>query len=251
VLYTQTDRPNDEPTSPNPSNRVTTPGELHRGEAKFQFSFKAPVLLPGTIGRNNSVWFGYTQQSHWQILDAANSRPFRESNYEPELIYSRHFDQPDPPSPGLRPLFVNVGAVHQSNGQSDPRSRSWNRVYAQLGLADRLGDDRSVAVLIRPWLRIHESPDSDDNPDIGRYLGHGDLQLLYWTGAETFSLLARIRSLQADVAMPVPFLNRGERKRQSLQFHLQAFTGYGESLIDYNQRHTTVGIGFSVPYGLQ
>jgi phospholipase A1/A2 len=250
VLFTQTEQPNDQPTSPNPNNRVAAPGRLHRGEAKFQFSFKAPVVSKGLLGAANSLWFGYTQQSYWQILDAANSRPFRESNYEPELIFSHRFAQPEAPVYGLRPLFLNFGAVHQSNGQSEPRSRSWNRVYAQLGMVGRLGDERSYALLARPWFRIRESPDSDDNPDVGRYLGHGDLELLFWSGRESFSLQARIRSLQADLSMPVPLIG-GRRGNQSLQLHLQLFTGYGESLIDYNQRHTTFGLGFSVPYGSQ
>ncbi len=35
--------------------------------------------------------------------------------------------------PGLRGRFVNVGFAHESNGRSEPLSRSWNRVVANLG----------------------------------------------------------------------------------------------------------------------
>jgi len=250
VMVTDTDSPNNAPTSPNPDNRVPYTYALNHAEIKFELSLKALVIPSRIIGHANSLWFGYTQQSFWQAFNAANSRPFQESDYEPELIFSHRFGEASSSSSGLQPLFLNFGAVHQSNGQSDPRSRSWNRAYAQLGLVNRLSADESYAVLIQPWWRFSESPANDNNPDIINYLGHGDVECLYWNGDNMFSLLARIRSLQADFSTPMLFLSHGKPKKQSLQLHLQLFTGYGESLIDYNQRHTTIGVGLSVPYGL-
>jgi phospholipase A1 len=250
VMFTQTSSPDDAPTSGNPDNNVPYSYGLQHTEVKFAFSLKAMAVSSSILGHHNSVWFAYTQQSYWQALDAAHSRPFIESNYEPELIFSHRFGDAPAPGSGLQPFFLNLGAVHQSNGQSDPRSRSWNRLTAQLGLVDRLSDHRSLALLIRPWYRIRESAADDNNPDITHYLGHGDLEALYWSGDNTVSLLARIRSLQADFSTPLLFLNEGTSKRNSLQLHLQLFTGYGESLIDYRQRHTTFGLGVSVPYGL-
>jgi outer membrane phospholipase A len=250
VLATRTNFPNDGPTSPNPANVVPQGNALLQGEAKFQFSFKALMLAPQTLGERNGLWFGYTQQSYWQVFDSSNSRPFRESNYEPEVVFSHRFDGPAKWAGWRLPDRLNVGLVHQSNGQSDPRSRSWNRVYAQFGWSGDLSSANRYAVLVRPWWRFHESADSDNNPDITRYVGHGDIETLFWRGPYLLSLLSRERSLQADFSMPVPFAQGAEAARDSLQLHLQFFTGYGESLIDYNHRHTTYGIGLSVPYGL-
>jgi phospholipase A1 len=56
---------------------------LDQTEGKFQLSFKFKLAdLDDTIGA--SVWAGYTQQSHWQVYNGEQSRPFRETNYEPE-----------------------------------------------------------------------------------------------------------------------------------------------------------------------
>jgi phospholipase A1 len=250
VMFTQTSTPNDAPQSGNPVNNVPYSYGLQHTEIKFAFSMKAMVVSSSILQRHNSIWFAYSQQSHWQALDAAHSRPFIESDYQPELVFSHRFGDALEERRGLQPLFFNLTLAHQSNGQSDPRSRGWNRITGQLGVVERLGDDHSLALMIRPWYRIHEPVSSDNNPDIGHYLGHGDIEVIYWNGSNMLSLLARTRSAQLDFSTPLLFLNEGKPKKNSLQFHVQLFAGYGESLTDYSQRHTTFGLGVSVPYGL-
>jgi phospholipase A1/A2 len=251
MLVTRTDHPNNAPTSPNPVDRVPPSYDLEHNEAKFQFSLKALLFRDLTFdhGGRYNLWFGYTQQSYWQIFDSGHSRPFRESNYEPEVIVSRPLQDLNASLLGLRPGFVNVGLVHQSNGQSDPRSRSWNRVYAQVGAYRNFDDGSSFALLLRPWYRFHEGPADDNNPDITHYLGFGDLELIYWRDPLTLSALARVRSLQLDASWRI-WPSPGGSQARAVQLHLQLFSGYGESLIDYNQSHTTIGVGISVPYGL-
>lgn len=250
LLVTHTDHPNAAPYSPNPVDNVGPITPPEPTEVKFALSLKVPVVPSRVLGHENSIWAAYTQQSHWQAFDAGHSRPFRESNYEPELIFSHRLAEEGAPPPGFRPVFLNLGLLHQSNGQSDPRSRSWNRAYVQWGVEQRWTDGDSVALLLRPWWRLPEPAQSDNNPDIVHYLGHGDIEAQYWHADKVLSLLARERALQADFSTPLLFLSRGRPKRQALQLHLQIFTGYGESLIDYNQRHTTLGVGVSMPYGL-
>ena len=120
---------NANPCSPNPANCASGAGSNYQHtEVKFQVSLKTK-LWQDILGSPLDLWAAYTQQSFWQLYDAANSRPFRETDYQPEAWLTL------PLSLGpqwLQWRMINLGMVHQSNGQSDPLSRSWNRVYATL-----------------------------------------------------------------------------------------------------------------------
>jgi len=224
-------RPNEQPESSTLGAAPSRP--LESIEAKFQISLKTK-LADNLIGNNGDVWVGYTQQSNWQAYDDDDSEPFRETNYSPEIWTTWRT--------GLnlgvmRWRMVNLGFMHQSNGQSDPVSRSWNRIYATLGF--ERGD---WELFVRPWLRV-EAPGPDDNPDIEKFLGHGDVRLV-WRGARhDVGITGRWASghnrgaLQFDWHYPLI---------GDLKAYLQVFTGYGESLIDYNHRQTTIGLGVSL-----
>ena len=133
-----------------------------------------------------------------------------------------------------------MGINHQSNGRADPFSRSWNRVMLNVGL-----DREDWALMLRPWWRMSDG-NEDENPGIEDYIGRGDMTLVHRRGGHEFALMAR-HSLRG-----------GERSRGALQFdwgfpihntlrgHVQVFDGYGESLIDYNHRATSVGLGISL-----
>lgn len=237
LVARHSDRVDAAPSSPtHPTSEAT---DIQRDELKFQVSVKARFWQ--SDDRFYGAWLGYTQQSNWQALNAAQSRPFRESDYAPELMFVA---QPDMPSAaGFRWQLLNLGLVHQSNGRSDPLSRSWNRVYAQFGIEhDDVAGGR-LAILARPWLRLHEPASKDDNPDIADYYGYGDLAVVWRGERQTLTFTGRMN----------PRTGKGAAKLEwstpaigSFRFYLQAFTGYGESLIDYNFRQTTIGAGFAL-----
>ena len=217
---------------------MTEPLGLDALEAKFQLSFKTKAL-ENLFGDNGDVWMGYTQASHWQVYNAEASRPFRETNYEPEvlLVFRNGYSLA-----GWRGRMAAVGINHQSNGRSDPLSRSWNRVMFNVGL-----DREDWALMLRPWIRIGEGSD-DDNPDMEDYMGRGDLTLTHVRGRNEFSLMARhsLRggdrshgALQFDWGFPV-------HRSLPMRGHLQLFHGYGESMIDYNHKAGYVGLGISL-----
>ena len=230
-------KPNEMPHSPNPNNTVTQAEELDSTELKFQLSFKTKVA-ENLFGDNGDIWVGYTQSSRWQAYNSELSRPFRETNYEPEVMlafrngYSLF---------GWNGRMTGVSLNHQSNGRSDPLSRSWNRVVMNVGL-----DRENWAIMLRPWYRIPEGRRDDNNPDIEDYMGRGDATLVYNRNGHELAITGRhsLRSgdrshgsLQMDYGFPINKLLRG---------HVQVFDGYGESMIDYNHRATYIGVGVSL-----
>jgi phospholipase A1 len=241
VILRQSSRPNNQPFSASnefsSSASSAAPVHLDHNEMKFQLSLKAAIMQSVPLLGGN-LWFGYTQQSNWQVWNAGISRPFRETDYEPEIMLNYQLDRKltDRWSLGHLTWAFN----HQSNGRGDPLSRSWNRVYAQLEF-DR---GKDLQVLLRPWWRIPESRSRDDNPDIEHYLGYGDLVVNYKAAAWNASLLLRNNlershnrgAAQLDLAFPCAHLG-------DFVLKLQLFSGYGESLIDYNHRQTTIGVG--------
>lgn len=238
VMLRHADAANAMPASPT-HPPVDTGRNVQRDEIEFQVSFKA--RLWESRDHFYATWLGYTQQSHWQVLNGAQSRPFRESDYQPEMMF---VVQPDMPlRAGFRWQLLNIGLVHQSNGRSDPASRSWNRAYAQFGVENDHVAGGKLAILVRPWIRLHERADRDDNPDITDYLGYGDVAVLWRHGKQTLTFTGRINPRTGKGAAQV------EWSREAIppfRFYVRAFSGYGESLIDYNFRQTVIGAGFAL-----
>ncbi|WP_297087871.1 phospholipase A [uncultured Draconibacterium sp.] len=227
------------PYSDNPDRNITEPIPLNKTEQLFQLSLKTKVFnnLFGAR-RGGDVWVGYTQASFWQVFNTDLSRPFRETNYEPELMFIlpvnyRLF--------GMEGVFVGIGLNHQSNGRSNPLSRSWNRIIAQVALQGEYS-----SLVVKPWWRLPESIDEDDNPGIENYMGRSEAVFAWQKGIYHFNCTAR-HSLRFGEN------NRGSLKIAyavrvygNLKVRAQVFSGYGESMIDYNHRQTVVGLGFSL-----
>jgi phospholipase A1 len=228
--------PNTRPSSPNPDNTAPGPLPLDDIEAKFQLSFKTKAL-ENLFGDNGDVWMGYTQSSRWQVYNGEESRPFRETNYEPEvlLVFRNNYSLL-----GWKGRMAAVGINHQSNGRADPFSRSWNRVMFNVGL-----DRDNWALTLRPWIRLSDGND-DDNPDMEDYMGRGDMTLVHSIGGHEFALMARHSLRGGDRSHGALQFDWGFPIHNTLRGHLQVFDGYGESMIDYNHRATYVGLGISL-----
>lgn len=204
-------------------------------EAKFQISFKTKIFQNLLFGKGD-LWIAYTQLSNWQIYNEPESRPFRELNYEPELIFNYPLNLD---LFGVKLKMAGVSFNHQSNGKSLPYSRSWNRIIFHAGM--EVGD---FTIIARPWLRMRAT--KDDNPDIGKYIGRGDLTVVYvkndniftFIGSHNLSFNQHSRGF-ANFTWSYPISG-------NLRGYAQLTTGYGESMIDYNHRQTTFGLGISL-----
>ncbi|MCH4247792.1 MAG: phospholipase A [Acinetobacter populi] len=228
---------NETPYSPNPQNTVTDPQNLNSTEAKFQLSVKTKAV-ENIFGDNGDIWLGYTQSSRWQVYNSEESRPFRETNYEPEasIIFRTNYNLL-----GLHGRLLGLTLNHQSNGRSDPFSRSWNRAILNIGF-----EKNNFALMLRPWYRFEEDADDDNNPDIKNYIGRGDLTANYKWKDHQFSLMLRHSLKGGDDSHGAAQFDWAFPLSGSLRGHLQIFDGYGESLIDYNHRATYVGLGVSL-----
>lgn len=232
-----TSNKNTMPHSPNPSNTVTTPQVLKSTETKFQLSLKTKAI-ENILGDNGDLWLGYTQSSRWQVYNEDESRPFRETNYEPEasLIFRTNYK-----FLGLNGRLLGLTLNHQSNGRSDPLSRSWNRAILNIGF-----EKDNFAIMLRPWYRFEENEKDDNNPDIKNYIGRGDLTANYKWKEHNFSVMLRHSLKSGDESHGAIQFDWAFPLAGSLRGHLQLFDGYGESLIDYNHRATYVGLGVSL-----
>jgi len=206
-------------------------------ETKFQISIMKP-FAKNLLNQNELYFFAYTQTSWWQTT--ADSAPFRENNYEPELFVLFPMEK----------YHKNLDAIifainHQSNGRDKEYSRSWNRIYTRF-----LFHFEKTIFNLRVWYRIPEEkkkyptdPDGDDNPDIEDYLGYGDLKIIYpykdnlLTSLIRFNPSTKKGAIEIDYSKPI--------RNKDIFLYMQYFYGYGESLIDYNKKVNKVGIGFA------
>lgn len=210
---------------------------LNAAELAFQLSFKLKASQ-GLFNGRGDLWIGYSQTSRWQLYNADISRPFRETNYEPEFLLAFRTNYR---LLGFTGRLFTLSLAHQSNGRSEALSRSWNRIVAQIGL-----ERGRTTLLLRPWWRIPESFEEDENPGIENLLGSGEFLFIQQWKWHTLTLQWRTSfteqflyggSIQGEWAV---------RINGNLKLMLQVFQGYGESMIDYNHEQTRIGVGVSL-----
>jgi len=201
-------------------------------EAEFQISFSI-LINDSFLFEKTKLHIGYTQQSWWQVYNKEWSRQFREHNYSPELFartrYLKSVMDTD-----LKLVVLDYGFVHQSNGQIQEISRSWNRFFLRTFF--KLDD---LMFSVSTWYRVPEDEEDDDNPDIERYVGHGELQVIYRVEQLAIGLkfLPGERESGGELSFSGP-INEG------LRWYVKHFNGYGNSLIDYNRVNLRTSIGF-------
>lgn len=244
------DTVNAQPGSPAGGREAGVAVDYRTSEMRVQLSVRTK-LATGLLPRRDpqtkdSLWFGYTQQSYWQLFSPHISRPFRTTDHEPELVYVYPLDLAR--SPGWHWRFAGLGLAHHSNGQSLPLSRSWNRVYLMAG-----GElDERWSLQARLWQRLRERGDADDNPGIERFVGRAELRLAWQAHPKHTIGLTLRHALQAGGKGSARLewlraLGEGaDGRRSNLRLHAQLFSGYGDSLVDYNFERRVFLLGLSL-----
>lgn len=219
-------------------------GDGSDANAMIQLSFKLRLYEPADKNSReflHNLYFGYTQPAFWDLT--SYSKPFIDINYIPSFFYYI----PDTDwRVGGNAVGLSAGYEHESNGKDGDESRSIDVLFARPYFS--FGDARDFHWTISP--KLYAYIEKDENSDIARYRGYGDFHLSYgrdddwqaaWilrkgTGTEKFSL-----ELQGTYP-----LNRWY-PGLSGYLMLQAFTGYGEYLLDYDEREPwSVRIGYAI-----
>lgn len=226
--------PNGRPSSP--TGEAIDDFPLDSVEAFVRLSLRTKVW-DNPIGDNGDIWFAYTQTAWWQAYNTDNSSPFRETNYMPEVFSVWRTGLPL--GERWRWEMLSLGLKHQSNGRGSVLgiSRSWNRIYANFGFKAR-----NTEVYLRPWVRVFRE-DPDDNPDIEDFLGYGDLHVIRHMNQSRLEMTTRLNpsTSKGMIQLGYHFPLVGD-----LHGYVSVFSGYGESLLDYNHRQTTASAGISM-----
>lgn len=198
------------------------------------FAISAKVQLFST-----PFYFGYSQRSFWQLYDSERSRPFRETDYNPELFYRW---TPDPEKWNY--WGADAGIEHESNGQEVPDSRSWNRLY----IAPFRAKGKSL-IYVKAWYRLPENdkktpddPKGDDNPDISDHYGYGEIHYQHQLGKrQALHTMVRLNPETGHGALNINYTIPS--RDGSVFYQAYLWHGYGESLLDYNDSVTRIGLG--------
>lgn len=226
-----------------------------RCDGKFQISFTTPLRNPtnvargaiaGIVEKTGPLYFGYTQRAFWELCQ--QSFPFSETNYMPELFWAKNVELF-----GRRAVRF-IGWEHQSNGRDSIESRSWDRIYARMHfpflakIEKPLLDESETSIRNRLAIDIslwHPVTRGRQNRDINDFYGFGELAATY-----TFSNQHRLKMAVRKGGGLTDF-SRGNLELQwlfpskalGIQWMVQAFNGYGESLQQYNVHSSAVRFG--------
>lgn len=201
--------------------------------AEFQFSMKFKVF--GTEGEWNPLahfYFAYTQTSFWDLLTRDPS--FFDTSYKPSmfLLYSNILKSSGPFS-----LDLQGGAEHESNGRGGTGERSLYTLYAQPTAHFDISDRLEFAFQPRVWEYLSVGSNNEDLP---AYRGYADLRTSltwYYDEARRIQLANQFRignsgrhpGVLIDLRVDLP---KWINFNPTLQ--LQYFTGYGQTLRQYN-----------------
>jgi len=237
-------------------------GQNYYGQVKFKVSFKFDLDFGN---KRDKLFFAYTQLAYWDLYK--DSAPIRELDFTPTLYYERRFKSINPAigKSWHYSLFdVKGGFLHQSDGQpAGIYNRSIFKITANTDMEfarntptqDCLGLD-VLDITIRTWIWRMVSP---DNYNIADYQGYGQL-ITTWkfdynrksasTNSSNSTLNRSYPIVINDVVTPAKAGISNELNISINPFikvpHwggfpyilLQYFHGYGENLINYDNRYT-------------
>ncbi len=212
--------------------------------AQAQLSFKLRLYEPADKNSRrflDNLYFAYTQTAFWDLT--ADSKPFLDTNYIPSFFY--YIPNTDW-RVGGNAVGIAAGYEHESNGKDGIDSRSIDTLFVRPYFS--FGDTRDFYWTFSP--KLYAYIEKSENSDINKYRGYGDFRFTYgknddWQAAWTLRKGTRSNAFSSDLQGTYPL----NKLSSGLSGYLMAqyFTGYGEYLLDYNQRESwSVRIGYAI-----
>jgi outer membrane phospholipase A len=217
--------------------------------AKFQLSIKYQMFNEEGTWVQAHPWMkgfyaAYTQTSLWTW--GGDSSSFYDTTYRPEVFWQTENVRHGQWWGGARMDFA-TGLEHLSNGKGGDDSRTINHLYVEPIMT--WGDRQAWFVTVAPKVYLYLG-DFKDTPDVEKYRGYSDMNLIVGEGnGWQARFLGRLGSefdkgsLQVDVSYP---LRKILHNNLDLYLHAQLFTGYGESLLGFQDDTTQFRVGFSL-----
>jgi phospholipase A1/A2 len=204
--------------------------------SKIQLSFKVPLI------KDQPIYLAYTQQMFWNLK--AESKPFQDSTYNPELIYRWSLKDSLISSIDIAPIS------HMSNGKKDLDSRSVNKRYVKFNF-----DKEYSNWIFRGGVQLAYLYDYEEtNINIRDYIGplglsFSAVQLFDgWVDAGEFSVQITPGGKYAQNWNHGGYQFSYSFRLGGLEvmpaFYIQYYTGFAETLLNYNERVNQLRVGF-------
>ena len=182
-------------------------------EIKFQISFMEDIY--DLYGLKLSM--AYTQRSYWDVFNEGDSRPFRETNYNPQAYFNYR----------VKPCLYKIGYWHESNGQKNNYdqygnrsidSRSWDRSYIEVECKNHKFFSR-----FSYWDVL-----LSEHPEIEEKAGNAQLYVRYeWRG---FQFSTDVSKAHREIGVKLPHL-----MSRNVIISYSIRQGYLDSLIDWDE----------------
>ena len=215
-------------------------------DALVQFGFRTSIDLSELPDRpdgctDGAWWFEYRQRFLFEVRD--DSAPIHHTDYMPSVYYEW------PGCPDTGPAWYGLHAAgwrHRSNGRDAVDSRSWDTAFAEFRFVG--GDAGRYLLRLRPRLTLNRS---DNNRAVDDYLGNLEIGLARRWGPRTVLELTATKGTSDDhgsyvVELTAPTilgLGRTDVSPYGLAWYARAHDGYGENIIDFDRRGTTLRLG--------
>lgn len=239
---------------------VPREGDQPRNFVRFQLSVKYNLVPTDS---HCTLYFTYTQKSLWNLWSFKGSSPFEDSNYNPGFFFA--WTNQDfgtyhvVPSAGLNLLYVHAGYEHESNGRDGEASRGWDRISSTTRFGLYWPSGWHLLFQPRIWLPFvgDREPGGGGNPDLLDYYGYGSLTVelgqdeARGAGAPTWRNFVLGATGRAGRNFDRGYSEIWARYRipsdvVSWSVFAQFVTGYGETLLRYNQNVTAVRVGIAL-----